>query len=256
MKKLITNTLLSLALLSTSSVYADESSGWEHSVSIYGWLPSFNGTLKYTIPSDGAEPEEDAESNAIENLDMVFMGAYEVRKEQWSFLADVIYLKMSADQGKTISILPRLGGPSFEVGAEEELKAWLLGFYGGYNIIDRDNFTMDAIAGMRYFYLGVDTTLSLPNRTVSLSPSVEAYDAIVGIKGRVDIDSNWYIPYLFDIGTGDTDLTWQAETSLGYRFDWGDILLTYRYIHYDKDDSGLVNDFDLYGPKVGVVLHF
>ena len=90
---------------------------------------------------------------------------------------------------------------------------------------------------------------------VNISPSVEFYDAVVGLRGAYNINENWFIPYAFDIGGGDSDLTWQALTSLGYRFDWGDVLLTYRYIHYDKSD-GLVEDFDLYGPKIGVVFHF
>jgi hypothetical protein len=33
------------------------------------------------------------------------------------------------------------------------------------------------------------------------------------------------------------------------------IALPHGYIHYDKG-SGLVKDFDLYGPKLGVVFHF
>ena len=84
------------------------------------------------------------------------------------------------------------------------------------------------------------------------------YDAhgarLYDIEGN--LKKHWYLPYHFDIGGGDSDLTWRANAGIGYRFDWGDILLTYSYMYYDKGDSGLVKDLDIYGPQLGVVFHF
>jgi len=220
---------------------------WQHSISIYGWLPSLDGTLKYTIPDDGED--ESAESDILDKIDMVFMASYEARKDKWSFLADMIYLKMS--DGQDI-YLPRLDET---ISSDQELNGWLVSLYGGYNIYNTDKASLDVIAGMRYFSLDFDASLTYNTQSINISPSVEFYDAVLGFRGAYNIDENWFIPYAFDIGGGDSDLTWQALTSLGYRFDWGDVLLTYRYIHYDKSD-GLVEDFDLYGPKLGVVFHF
>ncbi len=41
---------------------------------------------------------------------------------------------------------------------------------------------------------------------------------------------------------------------VGYRFGWGDIIASYRYLAYEED--GLIKEFDLYGPKIGIVFHF
>jgi hypothetical protein len=248
----------SLLFITTSStlLQADEENGFQHSLSIYGWLPSMDGTLKYNIPGEGVEPDSELESGIADTLDMVFMGSYGVRKEKWSFLADMVYLKMSASQEATINTpnLPNI--PDIHLNAEQELTAWLLGFYGGYNFVKTENFTMDAIAGLRYFSLGLDLSFSLNNRMKVFSPSIENYDGVIGAQGTYTINENWYIPYSFDIGAGDSDLTWQANMSLGYMFDWGDILLTYRYLHYGFGEDSFVNDFDLYGPKLGLVFHF
>ena len=224
-----------------------EESSWQHSISIYGWLPSLDGTLKYTIPGD--DNDESAESDLLDKIDMVFMTSYEARKDNWSFLADMIYLKMSDGQDIYFPNLDQT------LSSDQELTGWLVSLYGGYNIYNTDKASLDVIAGMRYFSLDLDVSLTLNNNSVSVSPSIELYDAVLGFRGAYNINENWFIPYAFDIGGGDSDLTWQALTSLGYRFDWGDVLLTYRYIHYDKSD-GLVEDFDLYGPKLGVVFHF
>ena len=264
MIKIITGMLLTCALATANGDIAptaeeqvvtpmvtEEHSVWKQQLVIYGWLPTFDGTLTYQLP--GQDEDKESDFSAIDSIDAVFMATYEVRNDKFSFLTDVIYLGMSG--GETV------GDGKFATVFDEEFTAWLLSFYGGYNMIDDGSITLDIIAGMRYFSFDMDASITLEgpggrNPSIPLSPSFEVYDAVVGVKGRVDINENWYVPYIFDIGAGDTDLTWQAQASIGYRFDWGDVLATYRYVHYEKDGLKLVEDFDLYGPKVGVVFHF
>jgi len=237
----------------------EENSSWKHSIWIYGWLPSFDGTLKYTIPgdpNDPNDPDKEGESSLVDKIDMVLMGSYEARKDKWSFLADAIYLEMSDAQNVSWDV--PLTDKTVTAGSDQDFTAWLLSAYGGYNVIETGSSSLDIIAGVRYLSLDLDISVysNLLNRTPSITPSVELYDGVVGMRGHVDLSENWYVPYMFDVGAGDSDLTWQGMASIGYRFSWGDILATYRYIHYEKDDSRLVEDLDLYGPKVGVVFHF
>lgn len=239
---MIRGILLSM-LLSMSALYANDSGELKQKIMIYGWLPTLDGTMTFNVPS---EPDESFDVSVIDSLDSVFMGSYHLRKNEWSFLADMIYLKMS---GNTQGL-----NPNVNLGLE--LTAKLYSFYGGYNLSETEKNSVDVIAGVRY--LGLDLDVSRSGGIVgngTLSPSVDNYDAVIGLYGLYTIDQNWYIPYQVDIGTGDTDLTWQASLSIAYRLSWGDIIGTYRYIHYDQDGS-LVEDFDLYGPKIGVVFHF
>ncbi len=263
MRKIIAGTLLTCALATAggnmapveeeiveSPVVVEESSAWEQQLVIYGWLPTFDGTLTYSLPG---EDSVESDGSVIDKLDGVFMAAYEVRKDKFSFLIDVIYLGMSGGE----TILEDVGKGRLETAVAQEFDAWIISAYGGYNVIDTGSATLDVIAGVRYFSMDVEATIDFPILDpIPLSPSFEVYDGLIGVKGRVDINENWYVPYIFDIGAGDSDLTWQAQASIGYRFGWGDVLATYRYLHYEKDDHFLVEDFDLYGPKVGVVFHF
>ncbi|MEE8588658.1 MAG: hypothetical protein V3S80_04855 [Sulfurimonadaceae bacterium] len=233
-----------------------ENGEWKQSLSIYGWLPSFSGTLNYNIPGEGDDPDRTGESSILDNIDGVFMGTYEVSKNKWSFLGDVIYLKMSDSQEGSISLPPILDRPSLQIGSDQELTLWLVSVYGGYNTVNNDNVTLDIIAGMRYLSLDTDVSFTLGSQDFNISPSAELYDAVIGVKGAVNLNENWYLPYLFDIGGGDSDLTWQASAGLGYRFGWGDVLLTYRYIYYDEGNSDLLKELEAYGPKLGVVFHF
>ena len=68
--------------------------------------------------------------------------------------------------------------------------------------------------------------------------------------------SNWYIPYYFDIGTGNSDLTWQGMLGVSYRFGWGEIMLSYRYLYYDMDESKLFEDLTFKGPALGLMIRF
>jgi len=261
MKKIITNTVVStLLLMSTlnanSTVVVPDvqtqvpqtSNAMQHKLTLYGWLPSFDGTLTYQLP-DGSDTQSDFA--VFDALDFVLMGSYEATKGKWSFLADFIYVGVSGEE--TIK-----QGSVLETSFDQELSISVLSLYGGYNAIKTDRYSLDVIAGMRSFSMDVDADINFANLrpTVSLSPSVDIYDAVIGVKGNIKINQNWYIPYLVDIGAGDSDLTWQAEASLGYHFSWGDIIATYRYIHYEKEGLTLIEDFDLYGPKLGVVFHF
>ena len=266
MKKIIVGTVITCALATAgvdivpveeqvaAPMVSEESSAWKQQLVIYGWAASFDGTLTYSLPEGGSQESDGA---VIDELDGMFMATYEVRKDKFSFLTDVIYLGMSGEE----TIGENIGQGRLATTVAQEFDAWVVGFYGGYNVIDTGSATLDIIAGMRYFSLDVEASITLEgplgkNPSILLSPSFEVYDALVGVKGSYNINENWYVPYLFDIGAGDTDLTWQAQASIGYRFDWGDVLATYRYLHYEKDDLFLIEDFDLYGPKVGVVFHF
>jgi len=272
MKSIFTTLLLISSLLraeqivevpqpTEASVVPKQNSGLKHTLSIYGWLPTLNGDVTFKIPNtpEDPNPPEDgdtATSSLVDKLDMVFMGSYEVRKEKWSLLFDTIYLKLSDSQSNSVTLPPILNQSSLKVSSEQEVTMLFLDAYAGYTTIERSNFTLDALVGVRYFYLGVDTTFAVNNREITLSPSIEFYDALIGFKGEIALSEHWYLPYKFDIGAGDSKLTWQTEASLGYRFDWGDILATYRHIHYDKSDSLLIEEIDIYGPKLGVVFHF
>jgi hypothetical protein len=84
------------------------------------------------------------------------------------------------------------------------------------------------------------------------------WDAIVGAKGRVAFGANreWFIPYYADIGTGDSDLTWQLSAGLGYSYSWGDVIATWRYLDYNFKSKSKVQDLTMNGPLLGVAFHW
>jgi hypothetical protein len=66
----------------------------------------------------------------------------------------------------------------------------------------------------------------------------------------------WSVPFYLDVGTGSSELTWQAMTGLSYSYAWGDLMMVYRHLSYDEDASGFMQDFGLSGPTLGARFRF
>jgi hypothetical protein len=268
MKKIIISALVASTLLmaggsivpeeeEVASVLTEENRDWQQRVIVYGWLPTVDGTLNYDIGGSNAVSIEVDE--LIDSLEMTFMAAYEARKNKWSFKADVIYLNLANTLENAVTG-PR--GNKLKAVADLSMTAWMSGFYGGYNVHESSNLIFDLLAGARYLSVDVGTTLlingPLPVGLPSpeLAQKEELWDAVVGFKGLYSINENWFLPFHFDIGAGDSDLTWQALAAVGYHYSWGDLLLAYRHTSYDQGGNGLVQDLVLSGPAIGINFNF
>jgi len=231
------------------------SNTWQNQFALYGWAAIPNADITFDVPNTN----DKVESNIADKIDGVFMGSYRGQNEQYSVMLDAIYLGLSDDSSKDLFVSnPNL--PNINVSAETSLDAFLGAAYVGYNIINSD-LRLDLIGGVRYASLDVGVTLSAKSdvryANLDLSKKVDFIDAVIGVDGAYSINSQWYIPYHFDIGTGDSSMTLRASAGVGYRFDWIDLLLTYRHIKYDfGDDLLLMEDISFSGPLIGVNFRF
>jgi hypothetical protein len=236
---------------------AQEADKWQYEATIYLWLPSIDGSLKYNLPGGGGDTLPIDASDVLDSLNMTFMGALEARYNKWSFATDIIYLDMSNSKN---TVIP-LGQVAVDVAAKLSLSGWMVSGIAGYDVVQSDRVRLAVIGGVRYFTLDADTGLSLSGPgdllpPAYLSTSTDLWDGIVGVRGAVMLNEHWYLPYYADIGTGDSDLTWQLFGGIGYMFNWGDIKLGYRYLKYDQDDDKFMQDFEFYGPILGVGFRF
>jgi len=232
---------------------------WQYTATIYGWYAGIDGKLNYE--GDGGDsdgPSLDAGS-VIDNLQMAFMGTLGARKDEWSGLLDVAYLNLGNKRTASVG-LP--GGSSIGARVDLGLKGWQVGLYGGYNLYQTERANMDAVAGLRYLYVETNAKLaingplppSLPDRKLSRNGSV--LDGVVGVRGQARIVENLFVPYHFDVGAGQSRLTWQAMAGVGYQASWGDTLLVYRHLEWDEGGDGLVQNLSFSGPALALRFHF
>lgn len=95
-----------------------------------------------------------------------------------------------------------------------------------------------------------------PARQGSGNSDITDWDGIVGAKGRWMFGERgaWFVPYYVDLGTGQSEFTWQGIAGLGYAFRWGEVLVVWRYIDYRFSSHN--TSLTMNGPALGVAFHW
>jgi len=257
---------LSAALL-PAALYADTSDSWEFGAAIYGWFPDMSGVTSF--PHGPDQEFEIPIGDILDNLQFTFQGSFDARKGNWGLFTDVIYM----DLGNTESSFREgtIGGAEIPVGVNAsvgfDMKSWIWTTAGYYRLVDQSEKTFDLLAGLRYTdieqslhwtFSGNIGQLPISGPEGSAAVGANYWDAIIGIRGRFAFgqSSSWFLPYYFDVGAGDSDLTWQAVAGIGYSFGWGDIAAVWRYLDYDLPSGKPIGSMDFSGPAVGAVFRW
>lgn len=243
--------MLVAAVSTVSSQESQSDDPWKFKATLYLWGASINGSTQ------GGSDIDIPLSDLLNNLNFVFMGLFEARKSKWSATADLIYMDASGDGSGTISPFERLPGLTFPVSANVDTTGWVFNLNGARNVYDGDHASLDVLVGVRY--LDVDNTLTvsvanLPPAAINASETL--LDGVAGVKGEVKLSKSWFLPYYLDVGTGQSDFTWQGFGGVGYAFKPVDIVLGYRYIYWDFDSSSDINDLSFSGPLLGAEFRF
>jgi hypothetical protein len=221
---------------SAGIVSAQESANddsWKFGGELYFWGASIGGKS-----ASGSDIDIELD-DILDSLEFAFMGAVGVSKGKWSLAADLIYL--NAEDSAAIA-------PG--VSANVELTNWVITPLVGYNIVNTGKSRLDIVGGARYLYLKAD--LRVDALSFRAEDSGSNWDAVIGARGSVDLAKKWYLFGYLDIGTGESDLTWQAFGGVGYRFKYLDLVAAYRYLSWDFDDNQALDDLYIHGPGIGI----
>ena len=264
--------LMAVATLTPLAVQAEESSDdWQWGVTLYAWLPSLSGDTSFpSVPGDGGSGSIGVSGQDIlKALNFTFMSTIDLRKGRWGLATDVIYLDLGANKSKTRQL--SIGGQDLPIGVTADLDlnvtGWLWTTVGTYRVVDEPGRSLTVFAGARLLDLeetlkwqlsGDIGSLPLPGTEGKSHVSDSVWDGIVGIKGRASFGANgkWFVPYYLDIGTGSSDLTWQAMTGIGYTYSWGELTAAWRYLDYDLGSNTPIESLILNGPAIGVTWRF
>lgn len=240
---------------------------WRFDAVIYGYFPDIGGQSAFPPRQGGTSIDVDS-SKIIDALKFAFMGTFEARKGRWGFLTDILYMDLGGSKSQTRDIT--IGHVTLPDGitanANLDIKGTVWEIAGTYRLAAERGTTLDLVAGARMLEykqtLGWEFSADLgpnqPSRTGSSDLKATNWDGIVGVKGRLAFGANgeWFVPYYADIGTGESDLTWQAIAGLGYAFRWGDLFAGWRYLDYDLKSGSKIEDATFNGPLVGVAFHW
>jgi hypothetical protein len=239
---------------------------WQWEMAIYGWFPAIGGSTSF--PSNGSSgPNIDVSAqDVIDALKMVFMGEIEARNGQWGVWSDLVYANLGASKDGTRGFTVDNQPVTVDGNLQLDVKSTVWSLAGLYNLASTPENTTDLLFGARL--LDMKQTLKwslvgpLPGSPLAQSgqASVDGnnWDAIVGIKGRyyLGAERKWFLPYYADVGGGQSKLTWQVNGGVGYKFDWGSVFATYRYLDYQFKSGQALQSMTMSGGLLGVAFQF
>ena len=267
---------------SAGIAHAQADSGqWQYSLTPYLWLPTIDGALNYGPPPGGGG-SPDIEVGPTDWLDLLNFGALvsaSATKGRFTVFTDIVYLSMSTKDSRVTSVddsisIPGVRVPipidaSLNMNTKTDFDGLMWMISGGYAVKETETVSMDVFVGVRFFGTEAKSSWNLTADIMTPGGSVilpaqggterdtDLWDGIVGIRGQSDLSAqNWAVEYYLDIGTGSSEVTWQAMGGLAYTFGWGDLIMRYRHLEYDQRSSGLMQNFSFTGPEIGARFSF
>ena len=244
------------------------SPGWNFSATVYGYFPSVGGETSFPVKTGGGSVDISA-SDVLDSIDFVVMGTLDLHNGRWGAFTDVMYLDLggskSASRDFTIGGMQIPADTTANLGWDMKGVIWTLA--GQYRVANGSGLTLDLLAGARLADIKQEASwditgslgpLAPPARTGSGEAEVSQWDVIVGVKGRYTFAKapRWSLPFYVDVGTGDSDLTWQAMGGLGYSFAWGDVIAAWRHIDYDMKSGSRIESLNFNGPAIAAVFRW
>ena len=238
---------LTAGLMTCAMSAAAQDRTWDTSFTFYLWAAETDTSI--TTASGGIESTLPF-SDALENLDLAFMGALETRNGPWSLIGDFAYTDLSFS-----SPTP---GPDFG-GAEADVKLQVLNVYGLYNVRSSDGLSIDVGGGVRDFDADVTLT-ALPGTSPGQSASFNKnwVDPVIAARITYEISDRWTAVGFVDYGGFRSDSeSWQALISAQYAInDQWSVVAAYRYLDLKNGSPDDRFKFTQSGPVFGVRYDF
>lgn len=233
--------LVSAPLLAANSENAD----WDFVAEIYLWGPNVD-----IENPDGSNTEVEF-SDLAEIARGGFMGAGFWRKGKWRIGLDAIYLEVDDRIRVPVEEGVELNEVELQVGYVSPMVA--------YEFATTERSAFAVYGGVRYLWgeptLKFRTVGPNPPGRFQASESESGWDGFVGLHGTTHLNDKWYLGYQADIGTGDSDVTYQALGGINYRFRHFDATAGYRWMRWDID-SDTFEELEFNGPYLGLKIFF
>ena len=243
MKRTILSTTLIASAAATSGA-AQTAESWEFEGRLYLWGAGIDGT---TATGQGFDVSF---GDLVDALDFGFMAGLEARNGHWSVLGDLQYLNLSDDANAAF-------GPGIPVTVDADVDGLVFTGALGYDLARTESNRVTPFAGFRYLDLGATVNLAVGGGSARVTGDRTNFDGIVGLRGGTKLSDRWWLSYYADIGTGDSDITWQVAGTFDYRLnDTWTFSAGYRHLAWEFDDPVVLRDVAFSGPIFGARMKF
>lgn len=241
---------------------------WAFQATGYLWATGLNGNISPFRRAPTLHVEKSF-SDVMEDLN--FGGFLNIwgRYDRFVLSGDLMYVDTT--DSKAAGPLPALqipGLPTLPAGAaidaNVDTQEFMATLQAGYRIVDADGFSLDALAGARFWHISneVAVTASHPligSVSATHKESFGWVDPVIGARAFFSLTDKLSVQGQVDIvgfGAG-SDFTWSALATVNYIFtDTLSVSAGYKVLDVDYSDDGYVFDSRLSGPVVGLTYRF
>ncbi len=242
---------------------------WALQVTSYMWAAGLDGRISPFRRGPTLSVDKSF-SDVMKNLNLGGFANVWARYDSFVFSGDVMYVDTTDAHGTgplPALQLPGLGAtipPGASVRAKVDSKEFMTTLQGGYRVFDTPQFTLDALAGARIWYISNDVRVfaSAPligSISASHGEGFGWVDPVIGLRAFIPVTENFSLQAQADIGGfgAASDITWSALATLNYTItDHLSASAGYKVLYVDYERGGHVFDNHLSGPVLGMTYRF
>ena len=234
--------LLGWSATARAQVLTDDK--WHFAVTPYAWIVGLDGDVGVRRLQSTVDL---APWEIVKHLQFGFMANAQARKGPYGLGLDAIYAKLGDARARAVR------GDTGGLDLTQHLT--MLQPTGGYTIGD-STWSVDFLAGMRYWNLSTSLDVTFPRRSNERSGSRQWVDATGGARVRWNPYEKLHVIAAADGGGGGSKDTWQALGSVAYDFweKWN-LGVAYRVLSVNYDRNNFLFDTRFKGFVVGATYH-
>lgn len=202
--------------------------------------------------------------DVLRNLNWGFFARGEIQRGRWGLLLDGFYARFSANASPPGPLYSSAGAV-----LQQSIDSAVLAF----QIWKRENFTLDAYAGARLYYMGLDLSATVENSRFNSAAAAalnrqlptEAggqrtwIDPVLGMRGTTRFTRQLFATAQADVGGfgAGSDIAFFTQATLGVNLTRQVSLeFGYRYMFVDYQDSGFLFRANMPGVFAGMGVTF
>jgi hypothetical protein len=241
---------------------------WAFQATGYLWATGLNGNISPFRRAPTLHVEKSF-SDVMDDLN--FGGFLNIwgRYDRFVLSGDLMYVDTT--DSKAAGPLPALqipGLPTLPAGAaidaNVDTQEFMATLQAGYRIVDADGFSLDALAGARFWHISNEVVVTASHPLIgSVSATHQEsfgwVDPVIGARAFFNLTDKLSVQGQVDIGGfgAGSDFTWSALATVNYIFtDTLSVSAGYKVLDVDYSDDGYVFDSRLSGPVVGLTYRF
>jgi hypothetical protein len=203
-----------------------------------------------TLPPAGSSKIDLSFSEILDELDIGIMGMFEARKGKFALWSDVFYSRISTSVDTP--------GPFYD-GADYEQKLGYTSFGVSYRVVENEWLELDALAGVRFFFLDNEMDLNggiLPAENSQYDENW--YDPFLSVKTNVALTEKLYFTGWAGMAVGgESESSYDFFGGLGYKFsETYSAVAGYRHLEVDYEQGDFLFGVEMSGLLLGLVIRF